>query len=120
MSNSEKRLPIILIVEDIDWIRAAMKLEVERQGYQVAEARDDAEALAVAEQQPIALILIEEEVPAFKALMERRRDNSILGQLPVAIVNPDVEAGAHHDEAYLLPDYVAIESFLAQQGGQRP
>jgi CheY-like chemotaxis protein len=119
MNNSEKRLPIILIVEDVDWIRAAMKLEVERQGYRVAEARDDAEALAVAEQQPVTLILIEEEVPAFRALMDRRRDNSVLGQLPVAIVNPDAEAGAHYDEAYLLPDYVAIESFLVQHGGRR-
>jgi len=119
MNNSVKRLPIILIVEDIDWIRAAMKLRVERHGYQVAEARDDSEALAVAEQQPIALILTEEEVPTFRALMDRRRGNSVLGQLPVAIVNPDAEAGTHHDEAYLLPDYVAIESFLAQQGGRQ-
>ena|ERR1043166_4766452 len=115
MNESAKRLPIILIVEDIDWIRAAMKIEVERQRYDVAEARDDAEALTVAEQGPIALILTEEEVPTFRALMDRRRDNSVLGRLPVAIVNPDAEAGARYDEAYLLPDYAAIESFLTSQ-----
>jgi len=117
MNNSSEQLPVILIVEDVDWMRAAMKEEVEGEGYCVAEARDDSEALAIAEQRPIALILTEEELPAFAALMDRRHENSVLSKVPVAIVNPDAEAGARYDAAYLLPDYAAIESFLAEQGG---
>src|SRR3954469_13078346 len=104
MNNSAERLPIILIVEYVDWMRAAMKEEVEREGYRVAEARDDSEALAIAEQRPIALILTEEELPAFNALMDLRHENSVLSKVPVAIVNPDAEAGARYDAAYLLPD----------------
>jgi len=112
MNNSEKRLPSILIVEDIDWIRAAMKREVERQGYHAIEARDDTEALAVAELETIALILTEEEVPTFDALIDHCRANSALSKIPVAIINADAEDGARYEQAYLLPDYTAIASFL--------
>ena len=112
MNNSEKRLPTILIVEDVDWIRAGMKREVERQGYYTLEARDDTEALAVAELETIALILTEEEVPTFDALIDSCRANSALSQTPVAIINADAEDGARYEQAYLLPDYGAIASFL--------
>ena len=115
MTNSERRPATILIVEDIDWIRAGMKKEVERQGYRAVEASDDAEALAVAEAAPIALILTEEDLPTFNALMSRRRENLALGNAPVAIVNPDTEDGARYDQAYLLPDYAAIAAFLDHQ-----
>ena len=112
MNNSEKRLPTILIVEDIDWIRAGMKREVERQGYHAIEARDDSEALAVAESETIALILTEEEVPTFDALIDRCRAHSALSKTPVAIINADAEDGTRYGQAYLLPDYAAIGSFL--------
>jgi len=112
MNSSEKRLPTILIVEDIDWIRAGMKREVERQGYYALEARDDTEALAAAELETIALILTEEEVPTFDALIDRCRGNSALSQTPVAIINADAEDGTRYGPAYLLSDYAAIASFL--------
>src|SRR5215211_6166941 len=63
----------ILIVEDIEWIRVGMRKAVERQGFRVAEARNDAEAFAFAELQSIDLILTEEEVPTFKDVMARLR-----------------------------------------------
>jgi len=115
MKIPEKRPLTILILEDIDWIRAAMKKEVERQGFDVLEARDDSEAVAAAEGEPVALILTEEKVPTFDALMMRRRDNSSLRNAPVVIVNPDAEDGARYREAYLLSDYVDIKDFLAQE-----
>jgi CheY-like chemotaxis protein len=115
MNNSEERLPTILIVEDIDWLRAGMKKEVERQGYHAAEAKDDTEALAVAQREAIVLILSEEELPTFEALMARRLENSPLGKTPVAIINPDAEEGTHYGDAYLLPDYAEIANFLSSQ-----
>ena len=106
------RNPTILIVEDIDWIRSGMRKAVEYQGYSVAEATNDEEAIVCAELESIELILTEEEVPAFEALMARLPNHPTLRSLRVAIVNPDAEAGARYGDAYILTDYVDISSFL--------
>ena len=105
--------PTILIVEDIDWIRSAMRKAVERHGYRVAEARNDADAFELAESQPIDLILTEEEVPTFNDLMARLPRHPALSNVPVVIINPDAEDGARLGDTYLLPDYADISSFLA-------
>ena len=112
MENSG-HIPTILIVEDIDWIRSGMRKAVERQGYRVSEARNDAEAFRFAELQPIDLILTEEELPTFKNLMARLREHRTLSNIPVVIVNPDADDGARLGAAYLLADYDDISSFLA-------
>ena len=113
MKNSDGQHPTILIVEDIDWIRAAMKKAVEHEGYRAVEARNDAEALQLAEREPPDLILTEEELPAFATLMTRLREHPTLSNVPVVIVNPDAENGARHGDAYLLADYADITSLLA-------
>jgi CheY-like chemotaxis protein len=112
MENSGQ-IPTTLIVEDIDWIRSGMRKAVERQGYRVAEARNNAEAFQLAELQPIDLILTEEELPSFKDLMARLHQHPILSSVPVVIINPDAEDGARLGDAYLLADYADISSFLA-------
>jgi len=113
MINSNQQYPTILIVEDIHWIRSAMRKAVEREGYRALEARDDAEALEFAELDSIELILTEEEVPTFNVLMARLREHPTLHSVPVAIINPDAEDGARLGDAYLLPDYADITSLLA-------
>ena len=112
MENS-RQVPTILIVEEIDWIRSAMRKALERQGYRVVEARNDAEAFRFAELQPIDLILTEEEVPTFKDLMLLLHQHPTLSSVPVVIINPDAEDGARLGDAYLLADYADISSFLA-------
>ena len=112
MENSGQ-MATILIVEDIDWIRSGMREAVERQGYRVVEARNDADAFRFAELHSIDLILTEEEVPTFKNLMARLPQHPILSNVPVVIVNPDAEDGARLGDAYLLADYADISSFLA-------
>lgn len=107
------QIPTILIVEEIDWIRSGMRKAVERQGYRVVEARNDAEAFQFAELQPIDLILTEEEVPTFKNLMVLLHRHPSLSSVPVVIINPDAEDGARLGDAYLLADYADISSFLA-------
>ncbi|MFN2493154.1 MAG: response regulator [Pyrinomonadaceae bacterium] len=113
MENSDGRLPTVLIVEDIDWVRAGMTRAVERLGYRTVQATDVAEAFAVAERESIDLIVTEEQVPTFDVLMTRLRGHSALSNVPVVIVNPDAEEGARHSDAYLLADYADISSFLA-------
>jgi CheY-like chemotaxis protein len=106
------QVPTILIVEDIHWIRSGMRTAVERQGYRVAEARNDAEALEIAERQSIDLIVTEEELPSFEDLMTRLQQHPTLSSIPVVIINPDVEDGARLGDAYLLAAYADISSFL--------
>jgi len=113
MENSDGQTPTILIVEDIDWIRSGMKKAVERQGYRAAQASDDAEAFEVAERETIELILTEEQLPTFDALMTHLREHPALSKVPVVIVNPDAEEGARHGNAYVLTDYSAISSLLS-------
>ena len=105
--------PAILVVEDIGWIRSAMRKAVEGQGYRTVEATNDAEAMQLVEQESIELILTEEDVPTLNALIARLREHPTLCSVPVAIVNPDAEDGARLGDAYLLPDYADIRSFLA-------
>ena len=103
----------ILVVEDIDWIRSGMKNAVEHEGYRAVEARNDVEAFQHAEREPPELIVTEEELPSFDALMAHLRKHPTLSSVPVVIVNPDAEDGARHCGAYLLADYADITSLLA-------
>jgi CheY-like chemotaxis protein len=107
------QIPTILIVEDIDWIRSGMRKAVERQGYRVAEARNDAEAFEFAELQSIDLILTEEELPTLNDLTARLREHPTLSHVPVVIVNPDAEDGARLGDAYLLAAHADISAFLS-------
>ena len=90
-----------------------MKKAVEHKGYRAVEARNDAEAFQIAEREPPKLIVTEEELPTFNALMAGLREHSTLSKVPVVIVDPDAENGARHGEAYLLSDYADIASLLA-------
>jgi CheY-like chemotaxis protein len=107
----------ILIVEDIDWIRSGMKRAVEHYGYRVVEATNDAEAFALLERESPALLLTEEQLPTFDALLARLRERPAWRDLPVVIVNPDADEGARHGDAYLLTDYARIVSLLTSLRG---
>ena len=113
MANSDGHQTMILIVEDIDWIRSGMKKAIERHGYRAVEATNDAEAFEIPELESIKLIVTEEELPTFNTLMARLREHPTLSSVPVVIVDPDAEDGARHGDAYLLADYADITSFLA-------
>jgi two-component system, chemotaxis family, chemotaxis protein CheY len=113
MKNFDRQHPTILIVEDIEWIRSGIKKAVEHEGYRAVEARNDAEAFQIAEREPVQLIVTEEELPTFDALMVCLREHPTLSSVPVTIINPDAENGARHGDAYLLADYADIRSLLA-------
>lgn len=90
-----------------------MKRAVERYGYLAAEAADADSACQVAEGEAIELILTEEQLPTFEALMALLSEHPALSGVPVVIVNPDAEDGARLGEAYLLTDYADIPSLLS-------
>ena len=112
MKIPDGRSATILIVEDIGWVRSSMIRSVERCGYRAVAAVDDAEALALAERDPPELILTEEELPTFDALMARLREHPVLRGVPVAIINPDAEEGERYGGCLLLADYDRISQVL--------
>jgi CheY-like chemotaxis protein len=103
----------ILIIEDIDWIRSGMKRAVEHYGYRVVEATNDAEAFDLLERESPRMLLTEEELPTFDALMARLREHPAFSDLPVVIIDTDADEDARHGDAYLLTDYAHIASLLA-------
>ncbi len=97
-----RRRPTILLVEDVGWIREAMKRTAEARGYRVAEAAGAAEAVAVAERESPELILTEEELPTLADLFARLRAHARLSATPVVIVNPDAEERTTYGDAVVL------------------
>lgn len=112
MKIPDGRAATVLIVEDIGWIRSSMKRSVERYGYHALTAKNDAEALALAEHEPPALILTEEELPTFGALMTSLRDHPVLRGVPVVIVNPDAQEGERYAGCIMLTDYDQISHVI--------
>lgn len=116
MNIRESPRPVILIVEDIDWIRSGMRRAVERNGYAVTEAASDHEAIIIAESLQPAMILTEEDVPTFEALLRRIREHPTLKDVPVVIVNPDAEENTRLSDAYVLTDFEQLDCVLLRPG----
>jgi CheY-like chemotaxis protein len=112
MSNGENR-PLALVVEDVDWIREGMVRQLKECGYDVAEAADAGEALALAERVRPALILTEEELPTYASLVGRLGEHPALARVPVIIINPDFEDGTRCGDSIMLGGYERIAHLLA-------
>src|SRR4051794_23279466 len=105
MNRRGDERPHVLLVEDVNWIRASMRASLEAHGYSVAEARDDREAVASAESSRPDLVLTEEELPTFDALLRRAHTHPALAGVQVAVINPDLEDGSRYGEAHVLQAY---------------
>lgn len=112
MNQTDGRQPTVLVVEDIEEIRSGMKRSLRGCGYRVVEAADADEAVEVASRRAPDLILTEEEVPTFAALLERVREHSSLKGLTVVIINPDEEEGTRYDDAVVLANYYQLKNLL--------
>lgn len=113
MSKGNQRA-VILVVEDVDWIRAGMVGHLRECGFVVTEAEDAAQALAQAELLTPSAILTEEELPTYDELVHLLHQHPTLERVPVVIVNPDAEEGARHGDTILLPDYCHLENLLVK------
>jgi response regulator RpfG family c-di-GMP phosphodiesterase len=112
MGNAEDRTAVVLVVEDVDWIRSEMTNSVRNHGYRVIEAKDDEEAVLAAEMNHPGMILAEEELPTFIALMEKVRVHPKLKGLPVVIINPDADENTCYGPAVVLTDYSQLKTIL--------
>ncbi|HEY0404154.1 MAG TPA: response regulator [Pyrinomonadaceae bacterium] len=113
MNKARNSRATVLVVEDIDWIRAGMKRSLRLYDYLVLEASNDEEAIEIASGRHLDLILMEEALPTFAALALRLREHPTLCHVPVVIVNPDMEEGIHYGDINVLPDYDRIGHLLA-------
>jgi CheY-like chemotaxis protein len=109
VNQTSSRPPTVLVVEDIEEIRAGMQCSLRACGYRVLTAADADEAVAVAARCPLDFILTEEELPTFAALLEHARTHPALEGLPVVIVNPDAEQGTRYQDAIMLTDYEQLK-----------
>lgn len=105
--------PLVLVVEDVEWIRDGMVSRLRGCGYDVAEAKDAAGALALAETARPALILTEEEVPTYPQLAALLAAHPTLARVPVVIINPDEEDFTPFGDSILLSGYERIAHLLA-------
>jgi CheY-like chemotaxis protein len=111
MDSTGESRRVILIVEDLDDIRAGMKRSVESCGHLVLEASNDEEALALAAQSRPDIFLTEEEMPTLRRLLERLHEQPDLRDIPVVIVNPDKEE-TFDGEIIVLEDFAHLECLL--------
>lgn len=112
MSTPEEGPPVILVVEDIKWIRAGMTRTLRRLGFRVVGADDDAEAIEVARHERPNLILTEEQLPGFDALLARVRELPANRRVPVVVVNPDADGETRYGDAVVLTDFGQLRALL--------
>lgn len=112
METPDAGPPVILVVEDIDWIRAGMTRTLRRYGFRVVVAADDSEAVEIARRERPDLILTEEQLPTFDALLARVRDLPAGRRAPVVVVNPDADEQTRYGDAVVLTDFGQLRTLL--------
>ncbi len=89
MSTFKGDMPTILVVEDSDDARAIIRLELERWGYRVVEARNGREAIEVTERFCPDLILMDlnmPEVDGLTAAQAIRKYNEQCAGVPILAI----------------------------------
>jgi CheY-like chemotaxis protein len=108
------RAPIALVVDDEPLIRRFVSTILRREGWSVLEAADGVSALAMAEAEPLDLLVTDYEMPRFSgvalATELRKRD----GDLPVLMVSGHPDAarkmqGLDGRTAFTLKPFAADE-----------
>ena len=112
MSTPEAGPPFILVVEDVDWIRAGMTTTLRRHGFRVIEAADAGRAVEVARHVRPDLILTDEGLPTFDALLAGVRGLPADRRVPVVVVNPDADEQTRYGDAVVLTDYAQLRTLL--------
>jgi len=101
----------ILVVEDVAEIALHMKRRLIERGYNVVWAESAEDAIQVAEQNSLLMILSDVDLPAFDSLVERVRTHRALRELPVAILD------INHPElpdphVKVLTDFEALDNLV--------
>lgn len=94
----------ILLVEDEDEIGSHMDRALTGRGYQVIRARNANDAIKLAEQDHLSLILTDLELPTFNSLMDQLRAHDKLKHMVVAIID------INHPQN-VRPDLTIVKNF---------
>ena len=103
----------MLVVDDDDATRAAERAVLAEDGFRVIEARDGAEALAIVQHDPPAVVVLDVQMPGVDGPSFARELRMALRRVPLVIltaaVDPRHEADRCNAEAYLAKPFDASE-----------
>lgn len=77
----------ILVVEDVDEISSQMHAALREKGHCTLSATNAGEAIQIAENNPLAMILTDLDLPTFDALVQQVRSHKDLNAIPIAIID---------------------------------
>ncbi|HEY2031523.1 MAG TPA: response regulator [Myxococcales bacterium] len=84
-----RRWPYILVVDDDEDFRLGLRTALEIKGYQVEEAQNGEEALALLIEKPPLLVLLDLQMPVMngREMLQRMRATAELKDVPVVIIS---------------------------------
>lgn len=87
-SSDDVRSPVVLVVDDNEQARMLLNRILEREQFIAVEASDGFEAIRIAQNQPIDLILIDIQMPGMDGFetVRRLRDDQRTERIPIIIV----------------------------------
>jgi CheY-like chemotaxis protein len=104
----------ILVVEDVGEISSQMGEMLRKRGHQILNAANAEDAIQIAERDRPNMILTDLDLPTFDALVELVRAHKDLGNLPMAVIDIDInrpELEPSHD-VKILSDFDQLDSFI--------
>jgi CheY-like chemotaxis protein len=103
----------ILVVEDVDEISSQMHAILREKGHYTLNATNAGEAIQIAENNPLAMILTDLDLPTFDALVQKVRSHKDLNAIPIAIIDinhPTVEV---EHGLKVFSDFNQLDAMLA-------
>jgi CheY-like chemotaxis protein len=85
--DGERTGKTILVVEDVDEISSQMHAILREKGHDTLSATNAGEAIQIAENNPLAMILTDLDLPTFDALVQQVRSHKDLNAIPIAIID---------------------------------
>ena len=84
-----RRWPYILVVDDDEDFRLGLRTALEIKGYQVEEAQNGEDALALLIERPPLLVLLDLQMPVMngREMLQRMRATAELKDVPVVIIS---------------------------------
>ncbi|NLZ16138.1 MAG: diguanylate cyclase [Desulfobulbaceae bacterium] len=93
-------LPMILVVDDSNFVRVLLRQFLEGEGYQVAEAKDGASALAQLQHQPFDLVILDIVMPGMDGKMVCARIQECIPEPPPVLVMTAMDYDEEVDQVY--------------------
>jgi CheY-like chemotaxis protein len=110
-SGTRRAIAAVLVVDDDDGIREALRALLEDEGYRVYCAEDGIEALAMMRSQELFLVLLDGRMPGMDAAEVRRRqlEDPRLREVPVVLVTADTSIALDADVMVVRKPFEADE-----------